>query len=320
LILLIEPNRVDPKIGDSDFQKCIDWSKQGLSGGPSIVAENLLKELRQRQDLAWTVVTPETSFDKPYSILWVVNNLSHLSWAIEHRTVLGVKELWAGPNLIVVPHEAEGIIGHPAIDKVIVPCSWVADKYATLMPDLKNKLELWPVGIDTNDWQPDCTTRRDQIVIYDKFNTAMANDIQNGLLLLGEKITRVTYANYQHSAYKELLNSAKLLIWLSSFESQGIALLEALAMNVPTLCLGNTVWHYISPYLQQEFVYHGSTSAPYFSKQCGLFFDNTEDFFTRQYSSFCRQLNDFTPRAYLFDNYLTVGQSLQRLLPPAALE
>ncbi len=317
MILLLEPlTAVDQvcTIDEQTFQYYLHWSTSKHTGGPTVVAENLLKELRLRNDLAWTLVTPETKFERNYSVMWVVNGLLDLVWAIQNKEILGISQLWAGPNLVVVPQEAQGTIGHSQIDKVVVPCRWVAEVYSALMPSISNKIVIWPVGIDVEAWTPDPAKEKRHIVVYDKRNTGLADELTTGLCSSGELVSRVTYGKYSRSHYKELLDHAKAIIWLSATESQGIALLEALAMNVPALCLKNSTWNYHSAELQTDYQYEGATAAPYFSDQCGLLFSNAQDFLQQQYPVFCKMRNYFTPRKYLFANNLIVGKSLSSLI------
>ncbi|MBP2655658.1 MAG: glycosyltransferase [Firmicutes bacterium] len=313
MIVLLEPLADGDKAGKIDeriFQYYLRWSTSGHSGGPTVVAENLLKELRQRDDVAWMLVTPVTKLDRIYSVIWVVNDINHLVWAIENKEKLGCKQLWAGPNLVVVPQELQGIIGHSKVDKVIVPCRWPGEVYSLLMPSIREKIVIWPVGIDTDEWRPDVTKEKQLIVVYNKGNTALTEALKNGLGSAGEQVHEITYGKYSRSEYKALLDQAKAVVWLSATESQGIALLEAMAMNVPVLCWRNTVWNYYSVELRTVFSYDRATPAPYFSEQCGMFFNDAQDFFERQYPAFADKTTCFSPRRYLYDNNLVVGKSL----------
>jgi len=313
LIVLMEPladGKAEYQVDDKTFRLYLQWSTRGLSGGPVVVAENLLQELKSRTDIAWSLVTPESNFERKYSVMWVVNNLKDLVWASENKARLGCQYLWAGPNLVVVPQEGQEIIGHRQIDRVVVPCQWVGEVYSYLMPTIKEKLMVWPVGIDAEFWRPNTTSEKQLIVVYDKGNPELAEKIDSGLCSFGEKTVKITYGNYRKNEYKDLLEQAKAMVWLSATESQGIALMEALAMNIPVLCLKNNVWNYQSFELQTGFRYDGATSAPYFNEQCGMFFEDGQDFFQKQYPAFSRNIASFTPRAYLYENNLVIGKSL----------
>lgn len=310
MIVLLAPAAKDAaahSVDEETFQYYLQYSSAGHTGGPTVVAKNLLSELRMRGDVAWTLLTPQTRLDANYSAMWVVNGLNDLFWAIKHKESLGVGQLWAGPNLVVVPQEGRGLIGHPLIDKIIVPCEWPGKVYAQLMPSIAAKIVIWPVGIDTGYWSADECREKDLILIYDKGQTSLADELAAGLCTAQENVRRITYGKYERKEYKALLNRSKMLVWLSASESQGIALLEALSMNVPGLCWKNSVWQYFSPELNIVFEYDGATSAPYFSNECGAFFKDAQDFF-RQFPAFCR--TQFSPRKYLFANNLAIGKTI----------
>lgn len=310
LLGLSDGKDVKDDIDEQTFQTYLEWSTSGQTGGPTVVATNLLQELRLHKEVLWTLVTPVARLDSRYTVMWVVNGLEDLYWAIQYKTELGVQELWAGPNLIVIPQEGQGIIGHPLIDKIIVPCRWPGEVYAQLMPSICYKIVIWAVGIDADYWSPMQATERNRIIIYDKGNTALADELSAGLASAGETVSRITYGKYDRDEYKTLLQQAKAIVWLSPTESQGIALLEALSMDVPALCWRNVLWKYYSSELQGMVEYDGATSAPYFNNQCGLFFENVTDFFACRYPEFNKNRNSFSPRRYLFENNLVIGKSL----------
>jgi hypothetical protein len=281
--------------------------------GPAVVFENLIKELELTPDIKWDLCIPKLPPTGEIDIMWVVNDITDLAWAVQTKSSMDVRELWAGPNLVVMPEESNGILTHPHIDKVIVPCQWVGDLYSR-SPKLRNKIVIWPVGIDLEFWQPGNKAIKDTFLIYNKFNDKLAEKIACWLGKQAISHQIITYGQYQISEYKTQLEQAKALIWLSRTESQGIALLEALAMNVPVLCLENTYWKYYSPNLKKTFIYSAATSAPYFSELCGVFFKDFTDFRRKFYSEFTTRLSYFQPRNYLIKNQLVVGTTLTRIL------
>ena len=81
--------------------------------------------------------------------------------------------------------------------------------------------------------------------------------------LLG-KTLRIVYGKYQKVEYKAALNLSDFAIFISRSETQGIALLEAWAMNIPTF-----IWdpHFM---IYKERVYSQVSAAPYLSDQTGV--------------------------------------------------
>jgi glycosyltransferase involved in cell wall biosynthesis len=294
-----------------------DWGEPGRSNirknGPAVVFENLIKELEQTPDIVWDLCIPESPPAGKIDIMWVVNDVIDLAWAVQVKSFLKVKELWAGPNLVVMPEESGGILTHPFVDKVIVPCQWVGDLYSQT-PGLGDKIVIWPVGVDLEFWQPSGKDSHDTFLIYNKFNDRLAGKIAGWFEKQAISHQIITYGQYQIGEYKAQLEQAKGLIWLSRTESQGMALLEALAMDVPVLCLENVYWKHYSPNLKKFFTYSSASSAPYFSEQCGIFFKNFKEFSCQVFTEFNKMLLYFQPRNYLVENNLVVGKSLIKIL------
>lgn len=280
-------------------------------GGPKLVAQNLLKELEMRHNIYWDICFQDIPKNESIDIMWVVNNTDDLQWAINNKDKSGAKELWAGPNLVVIPQESKGILNSDKIDKVIVPCKWVKEVYEKDSNSLIGKIHIWPVGIDTEFWSPSNNQKKEKnILVYNKRQDDICKRILPILKRYG-KVSILKYGEYNIVDYKEALNDASFIVWLSKSESQGIALLEALSMNVPVLAWDSGEWKYYSLELRKEFVFNNASSSPYFSSQCGLKFKSIEEFENRLI-----ELNEkieqskFIPRRYLFDANLVIDKTL----------
>lgn len=299
-----------------DFLKTFHRARRG----PKVVAENLLKELNMQKDIHWSFCFRNIPIKKSINstfILWVVNDVDDLRWAIENKERIGAKELWAGPNLVVVPQESEGILNCNEIDRIIVPCAWVKEVYERESRDLIGKTNIWPVGVDTKFWLPSNQGIKNKenstILIYNKEQEDLCNKISPILNNYG-KVEVIKYGEYKINEYKQALNNAAFMVWLSMSESQGLALLEALSMNVPVLAWDSSFWLYYSKELKKEFVYHNSSSSPYFSSQCGLKFKSLDEF-EKILTNFKHKMDkfEFKPRDYLFENNLIIGETLRNL-------
>ena len=63
------------------------------------------------------------------------------------------KDALMGPNLFVLPPEAPELCHR--FQNFVVPSKWVRDKYLSY-PSMRGKhIWTWPVGIDTERWNPD---------------------------------------------------------------------------------------------------------------------------------------------------------------------
>ncbi len=130
--------------------------------------------------------------------------------------------------------------------------------------------------------------------------------VTSALEALNEKFSVITYGSYRESEYRSLLGRSKALIWVGRSESQGIGLLEALAMNVPAL-----VWEikkfgqwtgdgheFFSP---SQLVFSSALTAPYFDSRCGLKFTDHSELGSKL-DEFLAGLNEFKPRSYILGN------------------
>lgn len=287
--------------------------KNRLNNGPAVVACNLTKELSRRRDLCWDYCFQDYPCNESVDIMWVVNDRGDLRWAIENKERAGVRELWAGPNLVTVPLEEEGIITHGKIDKIIQPCAWTKNLYDYLVPGLGQKIAVWPAGTDLDFWTSDENNLKKSFLIYNKGHDLLAESIKAWFREQRINYDVVTYGSYSIKEYKFKLNKSLGMIWLSKTESQGLALLEAMAMGVPALCLHNTLWTYTSPELNRQFAFNAASSAPYFSEQCGMFFNGLGHFCHTAFYDFRDQLPRYKPREFLTSNNLTVGTSLNHI-------
>ena len=290
-----------------------------IRGGPKVVAENLIKELDMRHDIHWDICFRDIPKNKSINVMWVVNNVDDLQWAIANKEKVGAKELWAGPNLVVVPQESNGILNSAEIDKIIVPCEWVKQVYERESSTLIRKIYIWPTGVDTEFWSPHNLKEKNEeennvnILIYNKKQDNLCTKIAPILKQYGE-VKTIKYGEYNVNEYKQALNDTTFMVWLSRSESQGLALLEALSMNVPVLVWDSGYWLYYSMQLKKDFEFHASSSSPYFSPQCGLKFKSLEEF-ENKLIEFKHKMDklEFKPRDYLFDSNLIIGETLRNM-------
>jgi hypothetical protein len=151
---------------------------------------------------------------------------------------------------------------------------------------------VWPSGIDTDYWQKKKSDLHVfEVLIYIK----NLNDIEN--LRCAENYLRkrkinftvLEYGSYSQSDFRSILNRVSAAIWIGETESQGLALLESWAMNVPTLVLKKETWYNADgqPY--------PASSAPYMSHTMGQF-SNSSEYSEDDFKKFFSSLEDFSPR------------------------
>ena len=178
---------------------------------------------------------------------------------------------------------------------------------------LDKKLTIWPVGIDTDFWKPSGSIERDTLLIYNKGQDAMCDNIKSRLSRESIRFEVLSYGAYTRDQYHAVLERSWGMIWLSPSESQGLAVLEAMSMNVPVLAWDRGLWSFFSPTLRQAFS-RKATSVPYFDHTCGVRFTSLAEF-EGALSVFREGRDRFRPRDYVFCEKLDLQSNLARLEP-----
>ena len=183
-----------------------------------------------------------------------------------------IKKLYAGPNIVVSPLDEDNLLCSPYIDQIIVPSGWVKSIYITQAPTLKEKIVIWPAGVNQEFWKPIGKKNTKEIIFYKKRAVEeMYQECKKYAEENGYKVNEIIYGKYDVPTYLNALQSASLLVHFVEQESQGISLSEAWSMNVPTF-----VWN--PGYWQNKSVNYLCESSPYLSEQTGNFFYETEGF------------------------------------------
>lgn len=133
-------------------------------------------------------------------------------------------------------------------------------------------IKVWATGIDTEEFFPSNNTIKEYVLVYHKMRSKKEfNQIIKILQNLKIKYYIIEYRKYKESDYKDVLKKSKFVIWHGRHESQGIALQEAMACDVPILvCDVTSVFQEVNGYNWPENLREFEvTSAPYFDDRCG---------------------------------------------------
>ncbi len=227
----------------------------------------------------------------------VLSGIKTLKRAIELKKQGRFKFLAAGPNLVILPSDYPQLIGSEFIDCVITNSNWIKDLYALDLPVIERKMIIWPAGVNTEFWKPtQLESKRKKIVFYKKRPVLkLYSECLNITYNLGYEVVEIIYGNYEVDQYKSILDDSCLLIHFVEQESQGLSLLEAWSMNVPTL-----VWNLNFFNIKNLNVY--CSSAPYLTDESGLFFQSEIDF-EHQLKRIMNQECNFSPREYAVKNF-----------------
>jgi len=180
-----------------------------------------------------------------------------------------VDYLVAGPVNALFADEADGVLLLPEIDRLIVACDWARDFYRDA-PALLDKSVSCPCGVDPEYWKPTGRRRTNVAAVYWKSgDEGFCEQVEQIVRRLGLEPRRVRSAHGEHAIFtpddfRRILDEAAIGVFLSTFETQGIALAEAWSMDVAT-----AVWdpRGIAEWRGRSF--QAGSSAPYLTPSTG---------------------------------------------------
>ena len=229
------------------------------------------------------------------NVVCVISGVDALEWAIKTKKRGKIKKIIAGPNIVITPQDARGILLDEVIDLVIVPSQWVKDFYTSFKPSFGEKIRVWPAGVEICSQSKE---KREGCLIYKKnVDKNLFNFIIQYLKSQNIDYKIIKYGKYKKEKYFEMLNKVKFMIYLSKSESQGLALQEAWIRNTPTLVCDRGYWQYQNYKLQDDKI-----NIPYLTEECGISFKDKDDF-RNKFNIFIKNLSDFKPREYSLGNF-----------------
>jgi hypothetical protein len=222
-----------------------------------------------------------------------------LKQAISWKRSGKIKRLLAGPNLVVSPKDHNGIILSPEIDKYMVNSEWTKTAYIEDAPQLSQNIAIWPAGVDTKYWAPSqllSIKNTNNVLVYWKTESLeFCQTIEQILRKHNWNPIRIQYGHYNQETYKQMLENSVFAVFISRSESQGLALAEAWAMDVPTI-----VWNPNELTINGR-IYSESSACPYLTLQTGICWKSFEEF-EQSLLNIPLHLISFSPRAWVLKN------------------
>lgn len=189
----------------------------------------------------------------------------------------------AGPNLVVLPSEGSGVLTHDGIWRIVVPSEWVRLMWCRDLPELESKVSVWSAGVDYRYWSPTQAPKRlhgkePRVLVYLKATSAPVTSVVTMLQDLHFPFSIVEYGNYRPCQFRSQLRRSDLVLYLGGSESQGLALHEAWATDVPTFVYAPAQQHVLVPD-GREFCLTGAefSSAPYLTDERGSFWSTIHE-------------------------------------------
>ena len=190
--------------------------------------------------------------------------------AAELKRQATIDYLVAGPVNALFTDECDGIVRRPEIDRLIVAHEWALDFFRD-EPALVAKSRPCPCGVDADHWKPTARAEKHIALVYWKSgDEALCEQVEQIVRRCGLEPRRVRALHGEHALfnsddYRRLLDQSVIGVFLSTFETQGLALAEAWSMDVPTV-----VWDPRGPAVWRGRLFESRSSAPYLTPATGV--------------------------------------------------
>ena len=235
------------------------------------------------------------SFDQLARVVYAPANEA-LRQAIALKRQGRVDYLIAGPVNALFPSEADGVLRSPEIDRLIVPSEWVLAFYRDDTPQLIAKTRICAAGVDETFWTPSAPVSKRVVVYWKSGDQEFCDEVERHAARLECETMRIRYGAYERDGFKRALNGAAAAVFLSDFETQGLALAEAWSMDVPT-----AVW---DPQGRAEWrgrAFQSRSSCPHLSRATGLAWQTLEAL-DSALGLILRERATFHPRQWVLDH------------------
>ena len=182
---------------------------------------------------------------------------------------------------------------------------WVGDYYLELASEFIMPISYFPFSVNTEKFKPTDVEKEYDCVVYIKRRSN--NLINYSLNLLNEKGLKYRifkYGSYNEEKYLDALQRSKFMLCLDAHESQGFALEEAMACNIPLLVVNATsMYDEMDDGFNSTFAYLKpnkllATSVPYWSDQCGIKIIEQNEL-PNAIDRMMNELSSFSPRNYI---------------------
>jgi len=272
------------------------WGHSATMNGPHKVVDNLIKSLEQEKiDYAINEEKYEHNFLVQYD-----------ATAHEKHSRIEQDTTIIGPQVWMFDGYGQFLIENQNYyKKIIAPSEWVKNKFITKFNLPKDKLAVWPVGIE--EFNNIREVNYDCLIYFKRRDQSELDAVKKFLVSNGLSYRMVEYGTYGEDGFKQIVNGAKFCFLINGTESQGIAVQEIMSMGVPIIA-----WD-IKEWLDQGEAYRvPATSIPYWDDRCGEVFFNIDDLEVT-FSKFYATLDKYDPKAFIKDN-LSFECSVKTLL------
>ena len=213
-----------------------------------------------------------------------------------------------GTSIYSHPNDNPDLPNQRDIRQVLVPSDWVCRMFEAVWPGL---VSVWPVGINTERWTPGEVERRDvDILVYDKiawererYEKELIEPLHAELNRRGLKVETLRYGSYREEELLALSKRCRAMAYLSRHETQGIAVQQMLAADVPVFAWDEGGFWQDPEYYPRRVKFAPVTSVPYWDDRCGVRFKSGADI-DRAFGEFWHGVEHgtFFPRRMIVEN------------------
>lgn len=197
------------------------------------------------------------------------------------------------PNPFLIMNRLDSIFSDSEVDGVLTAGDWAKNGWRFVAPEIGDKIHIWAAGVDTRFWHGNATPKKKRVLVYAKTNPGIAKQAAETLQQLGLDVHVLRYGSYSKEEFREQLSLCDFSVFISEKETQGIALAEAWAMNVPTFC-----WDNFSSKMA-NMILLPTSSCPYLTKHTGARWRTMDDL--RQLVYLYERTN-FSPRDWALNH------------------
>jgi glycosyltransferase involved in cell wall biosynthesis len=218
------------------------------------------------------------------------------------------KPILFGPATFNHPCDRPAFMNEFNVRRIIVSCEWMKKMFESVWPD---SCVVWAAGIDAEEWSPSrrSADRDIDVLIYNKIrwrkselHLSLIKPIVRAIESKGLSSQLITYGSYEEDDYKALLLRSKSMIFLCEHETQGFALQQALACDVPVLAWDREEYWMDETYYPNRVTFGPVSSVPYWDERCGSKFVDWLSFERKFPEFWCKVAEGlFRPREFVRD-------------------
>lgn len=186
-----------------------------------------------------------------------------------------------GPNFTDRYGIHKEFLSSEQVKSVLVPSPWISNLKDLIDPQIRNKVRVWPAAVEIPSFLRliSCTRDTNRALLYLKQpDSEIAESVKELLTQLGFSFSTLRYGAHPRVSYLAQVARSSILIYLGSWESQGLALQEAWALGVRTLVYKQD-WRFtsIEDELHSRQLAKDELAAPYLSTSAGDFWRTIEE-------------------------------------------